>query len=302
MKHSSIVSLRYVVAACWCAASASAQTPSLPAKTQQDTMAERGYLRYRGGWRTAQEIELVERAERLHLARAEWKQKLERLRRQLDQPAHTDRAAEEIAEIADPAAVPALAAALAMERTFRVRSLYLQSLARIRSSEALSTLLNAALDHADPETRIAAVEHLAAIGPEAALPAFTAALASADNARINRAALAIDRLLAALPRESPLRGDDALLGRLVATLETEHLGLVNDGAPEGSTSATFTPSGGGLALGGGPKRVRTIVKNEDVLDTLASAAGVNFGWDTAAWRAWLATRDAPATLDLRRAP
>jgi transcriptional accessory protein Tex/SPT6 len=48
------------------------------------------------------------------------------------------------------------------------------------------------------------------------------------------------------------------------------------------------------------QQVRVIVKNEDVLDTLATVAGVNFGWDLPAWRAWLASRDAPADLDLRR--
>jgi hypothetical protein len=46
--------------------------------------------------------------------------------------------------------------------------------------------------------------------------------------------------------------------------------------------------------------VRVIVKNEDVLDTLATVAGVNFGWELSAWRAWLAACDAPADLDLRR--
>jgi hypothetical protein len=263
-------------------------------------MAERGYVRYRGGWRTAQEIELIERTERVQLARVEWKQKLERLRRQLDQPARAAQAAEEIAEIADAAAVPALAAAVAEERVFRTRGLFVQALARIRTGDATAVLVSVALDHTDPETRIAAVEQLATIGAESALPAFMAALASADNARINRAAAAIGRLLAAVPPESPLRHDDALPGRLVAVLETEHMGLVGNGTAEGSTSATFTPSGGGLALGGGPKRVRVIVKNEDVLDTLATVAGVNFGWELSAWRAWLAARDAPADLDLRR--
>lgn len=291
-----------VVIACSaaCAAVAGAQSSTAPAKTQQEVMAERGYVRYRGGWRTAQEIELLERAERTQLARTEWKQKLERLRRQLGQPAHTEQAAEEIAEIADAAAVPALAAAVAEEREFRVRALFLQALGRIRTGDATAVLVSVAIDHADSETRIAAVERLAASAPEAALPAFTAALASSDNARINRAALAIDRLLAAVPPESPLRHDPALPSRLVAVLETEHMGLMGDGTAEGSTSATFTPSGGGLALGGGPKRVRMIVKNEDVLDTLAAVAGVNFGWDLPAWRAWLATRDAPGDLDLRR--
>jgi len=290
------------VAACiaWTASVAAAQSSTAPVKTQQEAMAERGYVRYRGEWRTAQEIELLERAERAQLARTEWKQKLERLRRRLDQPAHAEQAAEELAEIADAAAVPALAAAMAEERAFRVRGLFLEALGRIRTGEATAVLVSVAIDHADSETRIAAVERLAAHAPEAALPAFTAALASSDNARINRAALAIDRLLAAVPPESSLRHDAALPGRLVAVLETEHLGLVGDGTAEGATSATFTPSGGGLALGGGPKRVRMIVKNEDVLDTLAAVAGVNFGWDLPAWRAWLATRDAPDDLDLRR--
>ena len=277
-----------------------AQSTSLPAKTQQETMAERGYVRYRGSWRTAQEIELVERAERSHLARAEWKSRLERLRRQLDEPAQAGRAAEEIAGIADPAAVPALGAALAAERAVQARALFLAALARIRSGDATAALMAAAVDHPDPETRIAAVEHLATVAPEAAVAGFTAALASPDNPRINRAAESLGRLLAALPAESPLRDDDAVLARLVATLETQHMGMVGDGTAEGATSVTFTPSGGGLALGGGPKPVRIAVKNERVLDTLAACAGVNFEWNLAAWRAWLATREAPADLDLRR--
>ncbi|MBU6221211.1 MAG: HEAT repeat domain-containing protein [Planctomycetes bacterium] len=279
---------------------AAAQSTSVPAKTQQETMAERGYVRYRGAWRTAQEIELLERAERAHLARAEWKSRLERLRRQLDEPAQAERAAEEIAEIADPAAVPALTAAVSADRALQARVLFLKSLARIRSGDATAALMAVAVDHADPETRIAAVEHLATVAPEAAVAGFTAALASPDNARINRAADALGRLLGALPAESPLRHDDAVLARLVATLETQHVGVMGDGTAEGATSVTFTPSGGGLALGGGPKPVRTAVKNERVLDTLAACAGVNFEWNIAAWRDWLATREAPADLDLRR--
>ncbi|MFM8379749.1 MAG: HEAT repeat domain-containing protein [Planctomycetia bacterium] len=272
----------------------------MPAKTQQETMAERGYVRYRGAWRTAQEIELLERAERAHLARAEWKGRLERLRRQLDEPPRAEQAAEEIAEIADPAAVPALGAAVAADRAARARGLFLEALARIRSGDATATLMAVAVDHADPETRIAAVEHLARVAPEAAVAGFTAALASPDNARINRAADALGRLLAALPKDSPWRRDDIVLGRLVAALETQHVGVVGDGTAEGATSVTFTPAGGGLALGGGPKPVRIAVKNERVLDTLAASAGVNFEWNLAAWRAWLAAREAPADLDLRR--
>ena len=116
--------------------------------TQQELMAARGLVRYQGGWRTAQEIDLIERGERANLARKEWIAKLDRLRRRLDQPAESDAAAEEIREIADPFAVPALAAALAREPVLRVRGWYVESLSRIRSSDALGVLVATALDHA----------------------------------------------------------------------------------------------------------------------------------------------------------
>ena len=68
-------------------------------KTQQEVMVARGFVRSRGAWRTVQEIELIERAERANLAQKEWNLKLGRLRKQLEQPLQADRAAEEIREI-----------------------------------------------------------------------------------------------------------------------------------------------------------------------------------------------------------
>jgi hypothetical protein len=253
-------------------------------------MAERGYVRYRGGWRTAQEIELIERAERVMLAQKEWNGKLERLRRQVDQSAQADQAAEEIREISDPAAVPVVAAALAKEPVFQVRSWYVEALSRIRSSDAVGVLVAAALDHPDPETRIAAVERLMVIGPHVAVPTLVAALRSADNAQVNRAAEALGRL-----------GVPSAVGPLVDALETQHVVVSGDGKPEGSTSATFTPSGGGLSMGGGPKRSTMSVRNDRVLEALVALTGTNFEWDARGWRVWLETRHAPpADYDPRR--
>ena len=272
-------------------ASTLAATADEPAKpTQQELMAERGYVRYRGGWRTAQEIELIERAERVMLAQKEWSGKLERLRRQVDQSTQADQAAEEIREISDPAAVPAVAAALAKEPVFQVRSWYVEALSRIRSSDAVGVLVAAALDHPDPETRIAAVERLTVIGPHVAVPTLVAALRSADNAQVNRAAEALGRL-----------GVPLAVGPLVDALETQHVVVSGDGKPEGSTSATFTPSGGGLSMGGGPKRSTMSVRNDRVLEALVALTGTNFEWDARGWRVWLATRHAPpADYDPRR--
>jgi hypothetical protein len=105
-------------------------------------------------------------------------------------------------------------------------------------------------------------------------------------------------------------GPSALLGRLgvpsavgplVDALETQHVVVSGDGKPEGSTSATFTPSGGGLSMGGGPKRSTVSVRNDRVLEALVALTGTNFEWDARGWRVWLATRHAPpADYDPRR--
>jgi HEAT repeat protein len=250
--------------------------------TQQELMAERGFVRYRGAWRTVQEIELIERAERSTLAQKEWNAKLDRLRRQLDQPSLADRAAEEIREISDPFAVPALTVALGKERVFRVRGWYVEALSRIRSPDAIGALVAVALDHADPETRIAAVERLVVIGPHLAVPTLVSALRSADNPHVNPAAEALGRL-----------GVPSAVGPLIEALETTHVISTGDGAPEGSTSATFTPGGGGLSMGSGPKRRPVAVRNERVLEALVALTGANFEWDSNAWRAWFANRQAP---------
>lgn len=255
----------------------------------QERMTAQGFVRYRGMWRTVQEIDLIERADRDNLARKDWNGRLERLRKRLDETAQADAAAEELREIADPAAVPALAAALAREPVPRVRGFYIEALSRIRGGEAAAALVAVAVDHVDPETRILAVERLVALGPEAAAAGIVPALGSDDNARVNRAAEALGRL-----------GAGVAIVPLIAALETEHVVVVGGGGPEGSTSATFTPSGGGLSMGGGPKRGKTRVQNQQVLEALVTLTGANYHWDEAAWRAWLAGRQAPPELDLRR--
>jgi hypothetical protein len=260
------------------------------AATPAERMAALGLVRYRGAWRTPQEIELIERDEAATLAQKQWTAKLERLRRQLELPAAADRAAEEIRELSDPQAVPALAAALATEPVFRIRAWYVQSLGHIRTPDAVQVLVATAADHPDAETRFAAVERLVVIGPHQAVPPLVAALASSDNARVNRAAEALGRL-----------GVPTAIGPLIAALETRHVAVVGDGQPAGSTSATFTPQGGGLAMGGGPKRQVVSVRNDRVLAALVALTGQNFEWNAEAWRAWLVNeRSLPADFDPRR--
>ncbi|MFM8635925.1 MAG: HEAT repeat domain-containing protein [Planctomycetia bacterium] len=258
-------------------------------ESHQEWMAALGYQRHGGSWRTAQEIAIIERNARTNVAQKEWNKKIERLRRDVAGGNDSDRAAEELQEIADPHAVPAITAALAAEPNRRVRLLYLNALTRIRDPSARMALVAAAVDHPNPETRIDAAEKLAELAPREAANAISAALAGPDNGRINRAAAALERI-----------GVPTVVPALIASLETRHVVTVGDGPPEGSTTATFTPEGGGLSLGSSRKQVAVPFKNEQVLEALVSLSGKNFGWDVAAWRAWLARQRAPATIDLRR--
>ncbi|MGB8852512.1 MAG: HEAT repeat domain-containing protein [Pirellulales bacterium] len=258
--------------------------------THAERMAKLGLSRYEGGWRTRQEIELLERADREAATAREWKARVEKLRSRLDRPDETERATEELRVLSDPAAAPAVATLLAREQVQRVRGLLVEALGRIRSQDAFATLVVVALDHPDPETRLAATEQLAAIAPEVAAPRLVAALGSADNAQVNRAAEALGRL-----------GVVSVAPALVASLETQHVTMPGAGGQPGSMSVTFTPSGSGLSMGGGPKPVKVKARNEQVLAALVQLTGANFQWDIAAWRDWLATQARPAAdIDLRR--
>jgi hypothetical protein len=270
-------------------AGAAADTSAEQRLSPQELMTARGFVRYRGMWRTVQEIELIERADRVNLAQKEWVLRLERLRKRLDDPKQSEAAAEEIREIADPFAVPAIAAAIVKERMPRVRACYVEALSHIRGGEAFAALVAVAVDHADPETRILAVERLQESGPEMAAQVIVAALGGADNDRINRAAEALGGL-----------GSTAAIAPLIGALQTEHILVVGGGAAEGSTTATFTPSGGGLSMGSGPKRQKTRVQNQRVLEALVRLTGENFEWNIAAWQAWLAHRQTPPEFDPRR--
>jgi hypothetical protein len=278
-----VVVVVVVVAARAAAAGDPPPSPGSAAATSHaEEMARMGLVRHSGAWRSPQEILLIERADREAAAERDWAKRLERLRRDLDKPATAGRAAEEIAEISDPRAGAALVAAIRSDPVARSRGLYVAALSRIATPAAFAALVSIVLDHPDGETRIAAVERLAAIGPPLAVPPLVAALASDDNARVNRAAEALGRL-----------GDRSAVAALIASLETRHVAAPAGGPAPGATSATFTPSGGGLSLGGGPTRSVVAVRNDRVLEALVTLSGTSFGWDIAAWRAWLATTESP---------
>ena len=69
--------------------------------THTQRMESHGYHRYRGSWRTQQEINLLKQAEAATKSRVEARQRLERLRRNLTTRI-SERVAEEIRRTNDP--------------------------------------------------------------------------------------------------------------------------------------------------------------------------------------------------------
>lgn len=258
------------------------------------TMTARGFVRFEGEWRTPQEVVLKQREEASTRARLEATAHLQRLRLKLNDAATADEAAEEIRESADPHAVSALSEAVRDETDRRVRSLFIESLGRIESPEAFAILMSIAIDHPDRETRYLSCERLAASHARQAIQMAVSAVGGPDNARLNRAAAAVGWIA----KSAELTPQQMILERLVDARDES----CRRGWWGWLHSATFTPSGGGLALGGGPKTASRIVQNVSVQETLVAITGVDFGFDRRNWQNWLATRDLPVGADLRRDP
>ena len=96
--------------------------------THTQRMEAHGYHRYRGSWRTQQEINMLKQAEAATKRRVEARQRLERLRRELDEPEVSDRVAEEIRRTNDPFSIGSLITAINTDPVPRVRLLYVEAL------------------------------------------------------------------------------------------------------------------------------------------------------------------------------
>ena len=257
---------------------------------QDEVMAQRGYIRYKGRWRTQQEIDLLEQQRQTELVEKEWYQKLKRWRGWLG----TDKellARQSIAAIDDPAAVKALAAALEEDALLSARQLYIEILGKIGSDEAIQALAERAIEDPVEEVRLSCLDQLEKRKSPEAVAYFVSKLHSKDNRLVNRAGVALGRM-----------GDPSAVGPLINALVTTHKVKIVTGNP-GSISTSFgtggTP-GGGLAMGGGPKIVTQQLANQAVLDALVKLTGVNLDFDERAWKYWFASQRRGATIDGRR--
>ena len=256
--------------------------------THAQRMETLGYHRYRGSWRTQQEIDLDKQAEAVTKSRVVARQRLQRLRRELDKPEAGKNIADEIRQTNDPFAVMALIAAINTDPVPRVRLLYVEALGNIVSTDAIGALLSLVLNHADSEVRWSAIEQLNDKDSMQVVPALVAALQGPDNQRINRAAVALKTL-----------GDESAVQPLINVLITQSV-VSSSAASGGKTSVTFSPTGGGLALGSNQKQKIISSQNTQVLEALTTLTGVNYGWDQTRWQLWFLNQGVSSTIDIRR--
>jgi hypothetical protein len=261
--------------------------------TEQDYMEAQGYVRHKGRWRTRQEVELLEQAEKDEKAEKDWIVKIKRWRGWLN----TDKAAlarKSFLEITDPYAAKGLSLGLAAEKIRDVSLLYVESLANIRDAAAYNVLVLASLEHPDVEVRIASLDKLVRANYQPAVGTFVQKLKDSDNLIVNRAGAG----LAALK-------DPNSVGPLIDALVTMHKRKVVPGGNPNQISTSFGTGGptgpGGFSFGQPKERiVNEKIPNQDVLTALVTITGQNFNYDQKSWKYWYAAQKKPASLDARR--
>lgn len=257
--------------------------------TQEEVMTKRGYRRYKGRWRSPQEIELLEKRREQESTEKAWFGKVHRWRGWLGGD-RTELAQQNLAAIDDPSAVRALAAALENDPRRQAQLLYIAALGRIGTAEAVQVLAVRALEDPDEEVRLSCLDQLKKEKHPEAVGYFIGKLKHKDNRAVNLAGVALGQMK-----------DPAAVGPLIDAIITVHKYKITKGKP-GSTSATFGNTGpSGLSVGSSTKTVRVPIKNQAVLDALVViTGGVNFSFDTEAWRCWFASRNDRSRLDARR--
>jgi hypothetical protein len=274
--------------------------------TQAEIMTDRGYVQHDGRWMLPQEVEITDKRRKDSLAEKQWLATLKRWREWLNDDRRAEEAAAKLRAINDPYAVKAIRQHLKTEAVVQVREWYVEALARIGTPDALQALVQMSLNEPMDNVRLSAVDLLVEKKQPEVVAMFIQALKSKDNAIINRSAYALGQL-----------GNVAAVPALVDSLVTQHKFAVTTGSP--GISTTFggpTPSGpppgagagfpssgpnvGGFSTGQSTQIIVQQMANAEVLDALVRMTGVNFEYNSAQWKAWLASRKKPESEDARR--
>jgi hypothetical protein len=259
-------------------------------------MRSRGYVRYRGAWRIPQDVALEQAFEQAGNQVKDWQRKVKNWRTMIAKRRGKEREAiDAIRAIDDPAAAPALIGILEDPQEPReLRLLCVQVLGRLRSPAAAVAFMHRALEDPDAHVRDACLDQLTDFGRSAAVRGFQQVLKSADNRKVNRAAVCL----------GVLQASEAAVP-LIESLYTEHSFKVQTGGGPGQMNLGFGGGSGGggntFGAGGRPKIITRTLQNEGVLNALVAIfPGNNFGYDQEAWKKWYTEQYRPPGGSLRR--
>ena len=259
-------------------------------------MRSRGYVRYRGAWRIAQDVALEQGNTKSSNLEKDWRNKVKTWRTMIvKRRGKEQEALDAIKEIEDPVAATALVGILDDEAAPRqLRMLCIEVLGRLRTSVGTKSFILRALEDPDAHIRDACLDQLCEFQTASAVNAFMQLLKSRDNRKVNRAAVCL----------AALRDPEAALA-LVEALTTKHKFKVQTGSSPGQYNLGFGggagSSGNTFGAGGRPKIFERELTNEGVLNALVAIfPGVNFGYDTNAWKRWYTEQHRSSVTSLRR--
>lgn len=165
-----------------------------------------------------------------------------------------------------------------------LKLMYIEVLSRFENPAVAQALARASMLDPSEAVRNACLSVLGNFGREIAIPIYVGYLSSKDINQINRAAYGLRQLQA-----------EGIFFPLVDALTSRQLQEV------GGAGINASPTSGTFGVGSS-KPVEVQVQNQDVLNTLATMTGQNFGFDREAWIAWYASIHARPVGDLRRDP
>jgi len=267
---------------------------------RKDTYWKRKGMQSKGGrWRFPQDIAFDERQLAAKVQMSELNRKIDQAIR--DVKTESKRASvsrQYLQDLNDPLAIPKLRELMVADRKNsdpQFRLIMIEMIARMKTSSATITLVDAALFDPNDQVVNHCIEILSQSGTELAINNF---LERVTNQNPNRdSATVINRAARALS----VIGDERCIPKLIDCLVTKHFVVP---APQPGTQATQTSDGAvNFAPNGNKKLVEIRSQNPDVLAALQSITGEStIQYDRDEWLNWYAANFAPSRPDVYRDP
>ncbi len=261
-----------------------------------DLMRDRGMIRRGGDWELPEAVAIEDIEDAANVESKKWIREVSRLTKNvLIGSAKSQESMEALQAITDPLAAEAIARQLNESRGKQTQSramrlLWVKLLGRFKNSISVRALVIAGIDEQDETVREAALEQLVEYGSSTAVANYILRLKSNDNQLVNRAA----RALTWFP-------DPELALTYVDALVTTHTQQIAGGA--GMQAGFDDQGGGGLAMGGKPKVIKTPRTNPAVYTLIKLIEpNVDHGYDEEAWQLHFANQRNAYSGDLRRDP